>query len=181
MAAAAVALWRIQGKGLRRFSGGGGLAVLMLFCSVVTLAFWALGSWSSPLALGALYVWSGLVGTITAVQFWLALGERYTITQAKRLYRLIGAGSVLGAVAGAGLARVVSDRYGGGTLVLTAALLFAVTSAACVLLMRGRTRVESDSVAPAESGSMRHWAALLRGHPYVPRLAGLVLVSTVAL
>ena len=181
MAAAAVALWRIQGKGLRRFSGGGGLAVLMLFCSVVTLGFWALGSWSSPLALGALYVWSGLVGTITAVQFWLALGERYTITQAKRLYRLIGAGSVLGAVAGAAVARIVSDRFGGGALVLVSAVLFGVTSAASVLLLRGRTRVESDSVAPAEPGSMRQWAALLRGHPYVPRLAGLVLVSTVAL
>ena len=180
MAAAAVALWRIQGKGLRRFSGGGGLAVLMLFCSVVTLGFWLLGSWSSPLALGALYVWSGLVGTITAVQFWLALGERYTITQAKRLYRLIGAGSVLGAVAGAGVARVVSDRFGGGALVLASAVLFGVTSAASVLLLRGRTRVESDNV-PAEPGSMRQWAALLRGHPYVPRLAGLVLVSTVAL
>ncbi|HET9316408.1 MAG TPA: hypothetical protein VFQ51_12515, partial [Vicinamibacteria bacterium] len=181
MAAAAVALWRIQGKGLRRFSGGGGLAALMLFCAVVTLGFWVLGSWTSPLALGALYVWSGLVGTITAVQFWLALGERYTITQAKRLYKLIAAGSVLGAVAGAGIARVVSDRFGGGTLVLAAAILFAVTSAASVLLLRGRTRVESDSVAPAEPGSMRQWAALLRGHPYVPRLAGLVLVSTVAL
>ena len=181
MAAAAVALWRVQGKGLRRFSGGGGLAVLMLFCSVVTLGFWLLGSWSSPLALGALYVWSGLVGTITAVQFWLALGERYTITQAKRVYRLIAAGSVLGAVAGAGIARVVSGRFGGGALVLTAAILFAVTGAAAILLLRGRLRVESDSVAPAGPASIRQWAALLRGHPYVPRLAGLILVSTVAL
>jgi ATP/ADP translocase len=181
MAAAAVALWRIQGKGLRRFSGGGGLAALMLFCSVVTFGFWVLGSWSSPLALGALYVWSGLVGTLTAVQFWLALGERYTITQAKRLYKLIGAGSVLGAVAGAGLARVVSERFGGGPLVLAAACLFAVTGAASFALLRGRTRVESDSVAPENPVSIRQWAALLRGHPYVPRLAGLVLVSTVAL
>lgn len=181
MAAAAVALWRIQGKGLRRFSGGGGLAALMLFCSAVTFAFWALGSWSSPLALGALYVWSGLVGTLTAVQFWLALGDRYTITQAKRLYKLIGAGSVLGAVAGAGLARVVSERFGGGPLVLAAAILFAVTGAASFLLMRGRARVESDNVPVAEPASIRQWAALLRGHPYVPRLAGLVLVSTVGL
>ncbi len=181
MATAAVALWRVQGKGLRRFSGGGGLAVLMLFCAAVTFGFWALGSWSSPLALGALYVWSGLVGTITAVQFWLALGERYTITQAKRVYRLIAAGSVLGAVAGAGIARVVSGRFGGGALVLTAAILFAVTGAAAILLLRGRLRVESDSVAPADPASVRQWAALLRGHPYVPRLAGLVLVSTVAL
>lgn len=181
MAAAAVALWRIQGKGLRRFSGGGGLGALMLFCSAVTFGFWVLGSWSSPLALGALYVWSGLVGTITAVQFWLALGERYTITQAKRLYKLIGAGSVLGAVAGASLARVVGERFGGGPLVLTAAILFAVTGLAALGLLRGRTRVESDNLPTADPVSVRQWATLLRGHPYVPRLAGLVLVSTVAL
>ena len=181
MAAAAVALWRVQGKGLRRFPGGGGLSVLMLFCSGVTFAFWAFGSWSSPLALGALYVWSGLVGTITAVQFWLALGEKYTITQAKRLYKLIGAGSVLGAVAGAGVARVVSERFGGGPLVLAAAVLFAITSAAAFFMLSGKTRAESDSVAPADPVSIRQWTALLRAHPYVPRLAGLVLVSTVAL
>jgi AAA family ATP:ADP antiporter len=181
IAAAAVALWRVQGPGLRRFSGAGGMAVLLLSCSAVTFAFWALGSWSNPLALGALYVWSGLVGTLTAVQFWLVLGDRYTITQAKRLYKLIGAGSVLGAVAGAAMARAVSERFGGGTLVLVAALLFAVTGAAAFFLLRGRTHSERDHTAGAEPGSIRQWAALLRAHPYVPRLAGLVLVSTVAL
>ena len=51
------------------------------------------------------------MGTLTAVQFWLVMGDSYTITQAKRLYKLIGAGSVLGAVAGAALARVVSERF----------------------------------------------------------------------
>jgi hypothetical protein len=181
MAGAAVVLWRIQGRGLRRFSGAGGLTVLMLFCSGVTFAFWALGSWSNPLALGALYVWSGLVGTLTAVQFWLVLGDRYTITQAKRLFKIIGAGSVLGAVAGAALARVVSQRFGGGALVLLAALLFAFTACLALVLLRGRTRSEADAGSGAEAGSIRQWAKLLKAHPYVPRLAGLVLVSTVAL
>ena len=60
------------------------------------------GSSLGPWALRALYVWTGLVSTLAAVQFWLVVGEIYTITQAKRIYAVIGLGSLLGAVAGGG-------------------------------------------------------------------------------
>ena len=48
MAAIAVALsqgtWRVP----RRLSGRHSLAVLLGVCSLVTLAFWTLGSWANP-------------------------------------------------------------------------------------------------------------------------------------
>ena len=61
---------------------------------------------SNPWALRALYVWTGILGTLAALQFWIVLGELYTVTQAKRIYKLVGTGALLGAVAGAALARV---------------------------------------------------------------------------
>ena len=53
--------------------------------SLVTLAFWLLGRWQSPFELYALYVWTGLLGSLAVLQFWMVLGELYTLTQAKRL------------------------------------------------------------------------------------------------
>src|SRR5260370_37509714 len=42
-----------------------------------------------------------IFGTMAALQFWIVLGELYTVTQAKRIYNLVGTGTVLGGVAGA--------------------------------------------------------------------------------
>jgi ATP:ADP antiporter, AAA family len=183
MAGAAVVVWKFQGRALRRLPGARGLAALLAFVAFVTFWFWALGSWTHPWALGALYVWSGLVGTLTAVQFWLVLSDKYTITQAKRLYKVIGAGSVLGAVAGAGIARVVGERFSGGALVLASAILFGLTATGAFSLAAAKGARAAPPVDPADVApmSIRDWSALLRAHPYVPRLGGLVLVSTVAL
>src|SRR5262245_48940141 len=65
---------------------------LALFATV-TLVLWLFGSWSNPWMLRLLYVWTGVVGTLATLQFWVTMGEVYTITQAKRLFRVIGMGS----------------------------------------------------------------------------------------
>ena len=90
--------------------GSRALARLLASCSAGTFLFWTTGSSPGAWALRALYVWTGLVSTLAAVQFWLVVGSIYTITQAKRVYAVIGLGSLLGAVAGGGLARIVSSR-----------------------------------------------------------------------
>ena len=170
-----------SGQGLRRFPGGGGLSdadAVLLRRHVRVLGIRPLEQPAGPGRALRLERARGHASRPSSSGWRSA---RYTITQAKRLYKLIGAGSVLGAVAGAGVARVVSERFGGGPLVLAAAVLFAITSAAAFFMLSGKTRAESDSVAPADPVSIRQWTALLRAHPYVPRLAGLVLVSTVAL
>jgi ATP/ADP translocase len=99
MAVLAVALSQAPGgKGVR--AGRFAFSLLLAGCAAVTFGFWLLGASRNGLLLRGLYVWTGIVGTLTALQFWLVLGERYTITQAKRLYKVIGVGSVLGAAAG---------------------------------------------------------------------------------
>ena len=97
---------------------------------MVTFAFWALGRWQSPFELYALYVWTGLLGSLAVLQFWMVLGDLYTLTQAKRLYSLVWTGSLLGATVGAGAARVLAQRVPAPALVLAAAVVFGLTALA---------------------------------------------------
>ena len=164
----------------RRLSGSRALATLLTVCAAGTLPFWAIGSSLGPWGLRALYVWTGLVSTLAAVQFWLVVGEIYTITQAKRVYAVIGLGSLLGAVAGGGLARIVSTRVDAHHLLLLSAAVLGVTAfgPAILLLRPGAVRARAPTtIEPAFAEGLR----LIRRHPYLARLAGLVLISTLAI
>jgi len=179
MAAAAVAIAQIPTHGLREKLGRFGLSASLLLMAIVTAGFALAPGLRSPWGLRALYVWSGLFGTLSTVQFWLLLGELFTITQAKRLYRVIGVGSLLGAVAGGLIARLVSTEMGAVRLILAAAGLMALTALGPALFLR---RPEEGA---AMSGAPLRWSfaearELIATQPYVTRLAGLVLVSTVA-
>ena len=140
--------------------------------------FWLLGRFTSPLELYALYLWTGLLGSLAVLQFWMVLGELYTVTQAKRLYSLVWTGSLLGATAGAGAARLLAQSAPASSLVLASAVVFAVTAVGPAIALGraapGRSRSRDDL-------SLGEGARLLQSDPYVRSLAVLVLVSTVAL
>ena len=67
--------------------------------AIVTFLFWLLLRGQSPLEIYALYVWTGLLGSLAVLQFWMVLGDLYTLGEAKRLYSLVWTGSLLGATA----------------------------------------------------------------------------------
>lgn len=167
----------------RGFLAAHGLSASLLASAAGSLVFYLLDLDQGAWRLRGLYVWTGLVGTLTALQFWLVLGELYDISQAKRLFRLVASGSLLGALFGSGAGRVIVGRAEPATLVLAAALVFAATALGPALLLR-----RPGQAAEPEPRRHRHpveelRAALLlaREQPYVVRLGGLVLISTVAL
>jgi ATP/ADP translocase len=179
MAVIAVGLSLGPGRGARGLTRTRRLSDLLVFCAVVTLLFWMLGPWG-PWKLRALYIWTGLVGTLTGLQFWLVLGELYTITQAKRIYRVIGLGSVLGAVAGAGVARVVSAYLPTPYLVLASAATLAVTGLGPAMVLRRAEGAGAETAPESVPSNISQAVRFLRDHQYLTRLSGLVLVSTVA-
>jgi HEAT repeat protein len=180
MAGVAVGLAQVPARRLRRLLGRSGLAASLGLMGLVTAGFWALPGLRSAWGLRALYVWSGLFGTLSALQFWLVLGEIFTITQAKRLYRFVGTGSLLGAVLGGVVARVISERYSPGTLILASALLAVLTALGPALWLRRPDEQHSASAA-SPRWTLAEARELIVQQPYVTRLAGLVLVSTIAL
>jgi ATP:ADP antiporter, AAA family len=164
--------------GRRRASGAFALSRLLGLGAAVTFLFWALGRWQSSLELYALYVWTGLLGSLVVLQFWMVLGELYTLTQAKRLYSLVWTGSLLGAVAGAAAARMVADIAPASALVLASSILLALTAVGPALALG---RADAGRTRPRPRATLADSVALLKSDAYVRGLAVLVLVSTAAL
>jgi len=176
MAAVAVGLAEVPALGLpssRR------LPVLLALGAMVTLGFFFVGPQTHPWLLRAFYVWVGAIVTLVGVQFWVLLGDLYTITQAKRLYRSIGTGSLVGAAVGGGLARLATGSLPPQVLIALAAALMAVAAAVALLLGREAADAGREDLAEAR-WSLGEARDILAGEPYVTRLAGLVLVSSVA-
>ncbi len=157
------------------------LSGMLAASAAVTIGFWSVSARVGPQALYALYLWSGLYATTLVVQFWLVTSEAYTITQAKRVYAFVGAGGVVGAIAGAALARLITEWLEPRHLLLASAAILAFTSAAPLVGLR---RGDVEPVAAGGPAPPGRTAALLRsiaGDAYLLRLAMLVLVSSVAI
>ncbi len=181
LAIAAVAVAVSQSPwGRRRASGAYALSRLLGIGAVVTFGFWLLLRGEHALEVYALYVWTGLLGSLAVLQFWMVLGDLYTLGEAKRLYSLVWTGSLLGATTGAAFARVLSGRAPATSLVLAAALVLAVTALGPALAL-GRAEGRAAARTRASGASIAEGLKLLRGDAYLRSLAVLVLVSTVAL
>jgi hypothetical protein len=164
--------------GRRRASGAYGLSRLLGVGAVVTFLFWLLLRGEHPLEIYALYVWTGLLGSLAVLQFWMVLGELYTLGEAKRLYSLVWTGSLLGATTGAAAARLLAQSAPATTLVLAAAIVLGTTALGPALAL-GRST--GRSAPRPRAASLGEGLAVLRGDAYVRGLAVLVLVSTIAL
>jgi AAA family ATP:ADP antiporter len=168
------------------------LSALLLVAAAGTLGFWVLLRSPRPWILYALYAWPGVVATALVVRFWTLVGSVFTVTQAKRLFPLIGAGSMLGAIAGAGLARALSTVVEPRMLLLAAAGILLVTAGGPSLAPRTSA---AGAAVPASSGPARRRLAAARHgpreaaligrmvweRPYVRRVALLVLLSSITL
>jgi hypothetical protein len=178
IAAAAVGVAQVP-WGRRRASGAYGLSRLLGAGAAITFLFWLLLRGEHPLEIYALYVWTGLLGSLAVLQFWMVLGNLYTLGEAKRLYSLVWTGSLLGATTGAACARLLAERAPATTLVLAAAAVLAVTALAPAIAL-GRAAGRA-APRPRGAASLGEGLAVLRGDAYVRALAVLVLVSTITL
>jgi AAA family ATP:ADP antiporter len=126
-----------------------------------------------------LYLWSGLLGAVLVTQFWILAGELFTVAQSKRLFGVIGAGGVAGAIAGAwgaaGLVAVLPVT----SILPTASVLFALTAVLVVTLR--------SEVSPPPSVSLRGdnvttpgGIELLREYPYLRKVALALALATAA-
>ncbi|AKU97676.1 transporter, putative [Labilithrix luteola] len=177
---AAMSFGAVRFQGL--FSGRGAartaLSAWTFGAGVVTFAFFVLGSRLGSAGLYALYVWSGLVTTLSLVHFWTLVGGLFSVTQAKRLYGLIGAGSVFGAIAGSGAASALAKVMPAQRLLLVSSVCFAVTSAMPLLFQASSRKA---FVEPASTPTLASNVQYIRDSLYARRVVVMLLLSTVCL
>ncbi|MEO8703574.1 MAG: Npt1/Npt2 family nucleotide transporter [Kofleriaceae bacterium] len=158
-----------------RLSGTGrhALVAWTAGAGVVTCGFWFVLEPLGEAGVYALYIWSGLIATLVVVHFWTMLGGIFSLAQAKRLYGIIGAGSVVGALAGSGSATLLARVTSADHLVLVAGLGFLAT-AALPLVFRARV----EPVVDREDGIVAS-ARFVARHGYAAKVAILMISATV--
>lgn len=128
----------------------------------------------------ATYVWSALVTSLVVARFWALLGGLYSITEAKRLYGLIGAGSVIGAIVGSGLASLAAYLAPPETLLLLAAALFVGAAVAANTLRAAIGPSAQLGPAPAPVRLLRA-IALFRRDGYPQRVVVMLVLAAAGL
>lgn len=157
------------------------LTMFLAGAALVTGILWAVADFVSAVSIWVLYVWTGVFGTVALIHFWLSLSGAFTVTQAKRLFGFVGAGALVGAIAGSALARVLVSVTETRNLVLLAAGCMAAAAFSSHFVSRVLAKAgERDALRPARPVRLPDAFAVLRGEPYVRRVVLFVLLSTIA-
>lgn len=152
------------------------LSVVFLFFISNLALFAGLSRTSVQIGL-AFFLWVGVFSYTIVAQFWGLAADLCSEEQGKRLFPIIGAGSSLGAVAGARLAKALVS-YGPSTLMTTAVgiLLFCaglLMVAARRPLTTSRPVMRSAEAQPVASEGAFH---LLFRDKYLLLIAGMVIL-----
>jgi ATP/ADP translocase len=154
------------------------LTLWLLFGGGVTGAFHWVVATPTMAALLALYVWTGLLVTALIVEFWLLLAQVLDFGQAKRVFGIVGAGGLTGAVLGAVLASALLVSVRPAALLLVAGGILSVTAAAPLFFSSGRAVTPGARRTRAQASS---WLATLAREPYLRRLLWVALASSMLL
>jgi AAA family ATP:ADP antiporter len=130
---------RAYGAVAKRFGRLKLLATVYLFFASNLLVFAALAA--AKVSVGvAFYLWVGVFNYTSIAQFWAFAADVYSPEQGKRLFAILGIGSSLGSVAGAGAARALVTRGPQMLMLAATALLFV-----CVALIAWADRRSRDA------------------------------------
>lgn len=183
LAIAAIGLVLARARSAPPTAAGGGLRVPLSLgmASLISAGFWLLfRRGTPPWLLYALYIWTGTFASWLVLRFWLLLGATLTAAQARRLFGLIGTGSVLGAVLGAGVARLLVHSADVRVLLVASVVLLATALGPSIWIAR-LTRSDTTPAPEGAASSLQADLRLVRDSPYLSRVIAIVLVSTVAL
>ncbi len=176
MAALGIGVTRLYGG---QSATGRGLALWLAGSSLITLSLWGLTAREDAWVLYLVYLWPGLFATIAVVQFWVMLGRHFDLTEAKRVFGVVGTGAILGAVVGSGLARAVVAVADGRHVVLVAAIILVVGAALPGALDRALGHPPARAIA--DDASARGAAERVRSEKYARELGLLIVFATIAL
>jgi AAA family ATP:ADP antiporter len=153
------------------------LAVVFLFFVSNLAIFAVLARAKANIAL-PFFLWVGVFSYTVVAQFWALAADIYTEEQGKRLFPIIGAGSSIGAVAGAKLAQSLV-RFGPHTLMTTAIFVLLACVALIIWIERRAVAtmpVHHEDGHPDEPLADVNAFRILSRDKYLLSIAGLVIL-----
>ena len=120
-------------------------SVLFVYLAVVLSAGAAVNIW-------VFYLLGDLVTTVMVATFWALATDLASSEQAKRLFGVVGAGGIVGGVAGSFLARLLREPLGtSGLLLLAAGMMFA-TAISARLAMQASSKLTAGRMPTTPDG-----------------------------
>ena len=159
---------------LAETSGRAILPVLLLGSAAVSGAFWSASGSRSPAFLYVLYVWPGVFASVVVVEFWRAVSDAYTITEAKKAFGRLGAGATAGAASGSALALALSVRLPATALLLVAGFVMAAAVGVSRALPASRPDPRTGSSEPSSVSPV----VMLVSDRYVRGVAACLFLAT---
>lgn len=129
----------------------------------------------------ATYVWSGLVTSLVVSRFWALLGAQLSITDAKRLYGVIGAGAVVGAIVGSAGAGVAALVVTADLMLFGAVAAFALAAGVGLLLRRSVGEVAAPPRGRAPPLTLIQAITSLSRARYQQRVVALIVLGAATL
>lgn len=151
----------------------------LLFFATNLILFWRLSSTNPVWLPVVLYLWVGAYGVIAPVQVWTLANQVFSTRQARRLYGPVGAGGILGAIAGGVLTSSVAQGWGTLALLPLSALVL-VTCSLSVVFLFARFSSAQDSEKEDTAPGCRDCLKTILDSPHLKTLAALVFVSALA-
>jgi len=152
-------------------------------------AFWWLYGSPQPWVAAAFYVFASVAFVTTVSQFWSFAGHLLDPRQARRLFGLVGAGGLLGGIAGGQAARLAAALGSPRAALLLAAAILGIAALVTAALQRRQPgteatahatgRAAAGAAASAPSAAGRSGLALLFGSAHL-RATSLALLLGVA-
>ncbi len=107
--------------------------------------FWWVLAGGGLFSSGAFYIWAKLYPLLLVSQFWLVANEFFTTPQAKRVFGVIGAGGIVGGIAGSGIAGGFATLVGSERLLLVSAGILGLCAVLLIVIDRMTTPVAGAS------------------------------------
>lgn len=142
-------------------------------------AFWWLFALDARWVSAAFYVWVSIVGILLVSQFWSFASHRLNPRQAKRLFGFIGAGGLLGSIAGGQMASIAGYFFHTRDALLVAAGVLVVF--ALLVLQKVGPEPEEPAAARREPEALRDAKGgldVVRGSRYLQLIALIMLIGS---
>ena len=170
----------VHARMVDRWAQGRLIAVSSLAVGASLVVFWWLFRTQDDWVSVAFYLWISIVGILMVSQFWSYASHLLDARQAKRLFGFIGAGGILGSIAGGQLASWASSHLDTYTTLLLAAAVLAVLA----VLMHfwkaprdvGSQPRETEKVDGAVSDARAGFGVVSKS-PYLRLIAAIMLLS----